>query len=246
MLPHRFEAAPARLRRLLPAALLLGVALVALAPGAGAQGPGVDLEVGWNNVPYEGEPLPVEEALGSVAPAIEGVWGWRAAEAVWLVSIPGDARLSSLRALETGAAYWLRSSAALRWDQPAEVQWERALLAVERESGGTLLLAIELADTPARRSRGLMFRQFLDEEVGMLFLFPAETQGGFWMRNALVPLSIAFIDGEGVINGIRDMEPEDETVVRPAAAYRWALEVNQGWFQANGVGRGDQVRLTGS
>ena len=151
-----------------------------------------------------------------------------------------------LRALETGAAYWLRSSAAVRWEQPAEVQWERALLAVERESGGRLLLTIELADSPARRSRGLMFRQFLGEEAGMLFLFPADTRGRFWMRNTLVPLSIAFIDGEGVINEIREMEPEDETLVRPAAGYRWALEVNQGWFQANGVGRGDRVRLTGS
>ena len=65
------------------------------------------------------------------------------------------------------------------------------------------------------------------------------------MRNTLVPLSIAFIGADGRIQEIRDMQPLDESLVTPADRYRWALEVNQGWFQTNDVRTGDGVRFSG-
>ena len=228
---NRPTTARLRPQQILATALIATFAVVAAPPVAQAETVSVDLQMGWNNVSYHGEPLPVEEALGSAAPVIGGVWRWQATNAVWLAAFPDNPRISSLVALRTGAAYWLLSAQAVRWHQTAEV---------------ALLLEVQLADSTARRSRGLMFRQFLDDDAGMLFLFPAETNGGFWMRDTLLPLSIAFIDGEGVINEIRDLEPLDEAVVLPLQSYHWALEVNQGWFDMHGVEAGGRVWLTGS
>ena len=72
------------------------------------------------------------------------------------------------------------------------------------------MLRAELADTAARRTRGLMFRPSLGEEAGMLFLFPRDTTGGFWMQDTRVPLSIAFIDWDGRIMEILDIQELQE------------------------------------
>jgi uncharacterized membrane protein (UPF0127 family) len=102
---------------------------------------------------------------------------------------------------------------------------------------------VELARTDAERARGLMERTQLDDGAGMLFVFPADTNGPFWMKNTLIPLSIAFIRADGVIVDIQDMQPQDETLHYPAAPYRYALEVPQGWFGRVGVTVGQRVEL---
>ena len=107
-------------------------------------------------------------------------------------------------------------------------------------------LTVELARTAGERSLGLMFREELAEDGGMLFVFPADTEAGFWMRDTLIPLSIAFIAADGTILDIQDMEPLSEDTHRPPAAYRYALEVNQGWFQPNGFDVGDRVGIPDS
>lgn len=104
-------------------------------------------------------------------------------------------------------------------------------------------VSVEVARTPAERSQGLMFRQALEWERGMVFVFESRGQSGFWMRNTYVPLSIAWIEADGTIVDIQDMQPLDETVHTPVAPYVYALEVNQGWFFANGVGVGQRVTL---
>ena len=104
-------------------------------------------------------------------------------------------------------------------------------------------LTVELARTAAERSRGLMFRESLAEERGMLFVFAQETKAGFWMKNTKIPLSIAFIDGEGTILETQEMEALSEDLHRPAQPYRYALEVNQGWFERHGLGAGDRVEI---
>ena len=104
-------------------------------------------------------------------------------------------------------------------------------------------LTVELARTPAERSRGLMFRDELPEERGMLFVFDGETKSGFWMKDTKIPLSIAFIATDGGILETQDMEPLAEELHRPAQAYRYALEVNQGWFERHGLGAGDRVEI---
>jgi hypothetical protein len=107
-------------------------------------------------------------------------------------------------------------------------------------------LTVELARTAGERSRGLMFREELAEDGGMLFVFPEDTGSGFWMKDTLIPLSIAFIAADGTIQDIQDMEPLSEDTYHPPEAYRYALEVNQGWFQQNGFDVGVQVEIPDS
>ena len=107
----------------------------------------------------------------------------------------------------------------------------------------TLELDVEIASTLEQRQHGLMFRDELPENSGMIFLFPDNIRGGFWMKNTKIPLSIAFINAEGKILKIMDMEPYSKTPRDPGVPYRQALEVNQGWFSEHGVGEGDHVEL---
>jgi hypothetical protein len=110
---------------------------------------------------------------------------------------------------------------------------------------GDYELQVELATTNAERSQGLMFREDLPENAGMLFVYPNERQLSFWMRNTLIPLSIAFLDAEKQIINIEQMEPLDEGPrYRSAAPAQYALEVNQGWFDERGIEAGVQVEFT--
>lgn len=107
------------------------------------------------------------------------------------------------------------------------------------------VLAVEIADTPEERRVGLMNRETLPAGAGMLFLFPEDTEAGFWMKDTLVPLSIAFIDSAGQIIDIQDMEPLDETLHNPPGPYKYALEANQGWYDDNGIEVGDSIKVPG-
>jgi len=109
-------------------------------------------------------------------------------------------------------------------------------------AGGKELKA-EIARTPSQRETGLMCRQVLGEDEGMLFLFEAPEQAALYMKETYIPLSCAFIDSGGVILEIRDMEPLDETPVASVSSQvRFALEVNRGWFERNKIGPGMPVR----
>ena len=105
------------------------------------------------------------------------------------------------------------------------------------------LLYVEIADTPEERARGLMNRESLPEDAGMLFVWPEDTASGFWMKDTVIPLSIAFIDAGGKIVGIQDMQPLDETLHHSPSPYRYAVEANQGWFAERGIAAGDSVTL---
>ena len=104
-------------------------------------------------------------------------------------------------------------------------------------------VTVEIASTPTERQQGLMFREEMDEDAGMLFLFPADTHGGFWMRNTYIPLDIAYIGSDGRVQEIRAAVPLDETNLVPAQPYRYVLEVNQGWFERHEMGVGAMVEL---
>ena len=106
-----------------------------------------------------------------------------------------------------------------------------------------MTLSIEVADTPVERSIGLMNRESLAENAGMLFDFQTDVQAGFWMKNTLIPLSIAFIDKDGVIVHIEDMEPQTDNLHFSPSLYRYAIEVNQGWYADNGIAVGDTVEV---
>jgi uncharacterized membrane protein (UPF0127 family) len=102
-------------------------------------------------------------------------------------------------------------------------------------------ITVELAREPEERARGLMFRDSLPPDHGMLFVFAGEEIQAFWMRNTKIPLSIAFADTNGRIVRIADLEPLDERPVTSIAPARYALEMNRGWFAAHAVVAGDAI-----
>ena len=104
-------------------------------------------------------------------------------------------------------------------------------------------LAVEVANTAAQRARGLMFREKLGEDEGMLFVFPWEKPASFYMKHTHVPLSIAFIRADGRIANIECMEPLTLTSHRSRDRCLYALEVPQGWFARNGITEGDKVTI---
>jgi uncharacterized membrane protein (UPF0127 family) len=119
------------------------------------------------------------------------------------------------------------------------------ILVIQTDSG-KVKVRVEVADSAKERARGLMFREELAREAGMVFLEDEPTTGGFWMKNTLIPLSIAFWDREERILAILDMEPCAEQqcpVYYPEVAWVGAVEVNQGFFDRHGVRVGDVVRL---
>jgi uncharacterized membrane protein (UPF0127 family) len=114
-------------------------------------------------------------------------------------------------------------------------------------AGDEVVLSVEVADDAEERARGLMFRESLAEDTGMIFVYAEDTTIGFYMRDTTIPLSIAFIGRDGVIIDIQDMQPLDETLHYAPGPYAYAVEVNQGWYTRNGIGVGDrvEVRLAG-
>ena len=102
-------------------------------------------------------------------------------------------------------------------------------------------LRVELANTPDTREQGLMFRQHMAADSGMIFVFPRDQVVAMWMKNTHIPLSVAFLDKYGRIVNIEDMEPLSEQTHRSARTVRFALETNQGWFKARGIKAGAKV-----
>jgi uncharacterized membrane protein (UPF0127 family) len=105
-------------------------------------------------------------------------------------------------------------------------------------SAGVHLITAELAADDPMRMRGLMFRQSLAPNHGMLFIFDAKMVQCMWMRNTLIPLSVAFIDDQGRIVNIEDMQPQTEDSHCARAPVRYALEMTQGWFAQRGLKTG--------
>jgi uncharacterized protein len=108
-------------------------------------------------------------------------------------------------------------------------------------------IAVELADTPAEREQGLMGRTSLPADAGMVFVYPEDHAGPFWMKDTLIPLSIAFYAADGRILRILDMQPckaDPCPLYDPEVPYRGALEVNEGAFADWGITEGDRLRIT--
>ena len=104
-------------------------------------------------------------------------------------------------------------------------------------------LTVEIADTPETQEKGLMGRESMTEDHGMLFVYDRDSRKSFWMKNTLIPLSIAYIAADGTIREIYDMEPLSTRIVDSRYSVRYALEVNQGAFQRHGIKEGDKVEF---
>jgi len=102
-------------------------------------------------------------------------------------------------------------------------------------------LYVEIADTPLKREYGLMDRKTMSENHGMLFKFPYKNNLSFWMRDTYLPLQIAFINDDGKILQIEEMIPLSTRAILSNKKCKYALEVNNGWFDKNNVGVGDYI-----
>ena len=108
---------------------------------------------------------------------------------------------------------------------------------------GSLEITAEIARTPVEIETGMMFRTNLVEMEGMLFVLRSTGRTSFWMKNCIVPLSVAYIDPEGFIQEIHDLEPGNTNPVKSSSSnVRFALEVNQGWFTRHGITTGMVIR----
>jgi uncharacterized membrane protein (UPF0127 family) len=110
-------------------------------------------------------------------------------------------------------------------------------------NAGMYLIRAEVAADVATRARGLMFRREMPSNAGMLFLFDEPGSQCMWMKNTLIPLSVAFLDDDGKIINIEDMAPQTEESHCARQPARYALEMNRGWFAARGIKPG--MRLGG-
>ncbi|MDR0379756.1 MAG: DUF192 domain-containing protein [Candidatus Accumulibacter sp.] len=99
----------------------------------------------------------------------------------------------------------------------------------------------EVAADQAARMQGLMHRERMETHRGMLFVFPRAERHCMWMRNTLLPLSVAFLDDQGTILNIEDMQPQTEDNHCARAPARFALEMNLGYFRERGIGPGQRI-----
>jgi uncharacterized protein len=129
-------------------------------------------------------------------------------------------------------AYALTIAAAI----PAHAQ-----LPMLELSAGIHLIRAEVANTFDTRAQGLMFRNYLGPSEGMLFVFPLSDTHCMWMKNTLIPLSVAFMDEKGKIITIAEMRPQTENSHCAAAPAKFALEMSGGWFSAKNIRPGQII-----
>ena len=145
-------------------------------------------------------------------------------------SLPAINRFSARAALVMGMALFGFAAHA------QEVSFPRMDLSV-----GLFRIDAEVAFTNPQRMQGLMFRESLAPGQGMLFVFPVAARHCMWMRNTLIPLSVAFLDEEGRIVNVEDMAPRTENNHCAARPARYALEMNRGWFAQKHVAPGTPI-----
>lgn len=115
-------------------------------------------------------------------------------------------------------------------------------LPVVELTAGMYVIQAEMAQTMNEQTIGLMYRQTMGINEGMLFIYDNPQVRCFWMRNTLLPLTIAFIADDGSIVNLKDMQPETENSHCSARPVRYALEMNQGWFEKRGLKAGFKLR----
>ena len=116
-------------------------------------------------------------------------------------------------------------------------------LTITTKEGQIFTVEAELASTQEKRNFGFMERKKIPDGTGMLFIFEYDQKLSFWMKNTPHPLSIAYIDSNGIIREIYDMTPFSLSSIESTVSVRYALEVPQGWLQKNNITPGDKITL---
>jgi uncharacterized protein len=131
---------------------------------------------------------------------------------------------------------------SLQWGMSAHAQDTPLKLPTVTLSAGMHLIQAELAQTSEQRSIGLMHRPKMGANEGMLFVFESASEQCFWMKNTLLPLSIAFLADDGQVVNIEDMAPQTLNGHCSRRPVRYALEMNQGWFAKRGIKAGSRLQ----
>lgn len=125
----------------------------------------------------------------------------------------------------------------------SDEQMMRDRVVVKTRDGQEFPFFVEMAVTPDQQQQGLMHREILPEEEGMLFVFGAVTKRSFWMKDTLIPLDIIFLDQDGKINHIHHMaEPQNTTPITSSRPSKAVLEINGGLANRLGIEKGDMVQ----
>jgi len=105
-------------------------------------------------------------------------------------------------------------------------------------------ITVEVARTESERNRGLMFRNSIGKEEGMLFVFPEEKMLSFWMKNTFIPLDVGYFDSQGFFIEYRSMEPDnDQKTYSSSEPAIYALEMRQGWFKEKNIKKYAKMKL---
>lgn len=132
--------------------------------------------------------------------------------------------------------------ATVLWSTAQAQQVPQPRLPTVTLQAGMHNIVAEVARTPEQQQIGMMMRTQMAAHEGMLFVFDDVAPRCFWMRNTLLPLSIAFIDDDGTIANLADMKPRSEQSHCASRPVRYALEMNQGWFAKRAIGPGFKLR----
>ena len=142
-----------------------------------------------------------------------------------------------IRRIATWSLALAASVAAAQTDEPQQ-------LPMIRLSAGMHALQVQVAQTPLQQEIGLMFRKTMGTNEGMLFAFDQARQQCFWMKNTLLPLSVAFIQDDGTVVNIDDMKPQTLESHCSTKPVRYVLEMNVGWFTSRGIKAGSKFAGT--
>ena len=108
---------------------------------------------------------------------------------------------------------------------------------------GGKTFVMEIADTSAAREVGLMYRDSMPSDHGMIFVFSSDQTNPFWMKNTRIPLDIVYVDADARVIAVRPMRPYDTTPVPSPRPFRWAIELNQGTGASLGLKEGDLITV---
>ena len=154
-----------------------------------------------------------------------------------MITISTMTSINLTRKLTTLAAFALLSQTTA-----AQLQAPQAKLPTVDIGAGMHNIVAELATTPAQRQLGMMMRTQMAPHEGMLFVFEQAGKQCFWMRNTLLPLSIAFVADDGRIANIAEMQPQSDDSHCSSEPVRYVLEMNKGWFAKRGIKPGAKLR----
>lgn len=139
------------------------------------------------------------------------------------------------------SVFWLAGLAVVT-GMSGSAAFAQGAMPLAELGAGMHRIEAEVAHTPQTRQIGLMHRTSLPQQRGMVFVFERDATHCMWMKNTPLPLSVAFVDAQGRVINIADMQPHTEDNHCAAAPARFALEMNLGWFAARGINPGDTLR----